>query len=802
MNVILKNLTKHLGNGIASALYAVGIITMFVHAGEANPNSAYVFASAFTSALLFILLASGGAVRIVTVLAIEAAAAASVLSGLKPLMLFESMYNALSAGDISGSINEFACVGAILLTLVSFLISDEPHSAYLLGFLTLIAAAAAWFSGFSIVLKYSFCLILALSALYVNNARLKQNNLKALLSLSLAAAIAAAVLVPNDKTIIVPEVRNAADYTLREIIEFFNLDKDELEQRRSFNMATYGWRSLYDAFGGPAYPLKREIMQVESSEDLYLRGSIRYTYNGRAWVDEGNSEKAGKIKRFMLTGLEGFVYKNEYEKAFDTDKDYALKYFDINTARVTMLDDNSYWAVYTPDRLTKISESGDYNLYYNNIGELFVSRQLKAGDEYTFESYVFSGDREEMRQAVVACKNRKDEAYSGAMLINRGLPENIDTRLYALVQSLTYGTNEPFDIACRICDYLRANGTYTLTPEYTPEGKDFVSYFVLDSMRGYCIYYASAMALMARIAGLPARYVEGYLYDADDSGSAVLTGEDAHAWCEVYFKGFGWVTFDATPPDIQTTDDNSGSDNTQGENTGNNDNGTESTPAPENTPLPTPAPTPTPTPALEIDQPENSPAATPAPTDDSSDDEQTESNTTPEPTPTDPIPEENKDNERNNSDAGSGNDNSRRVLTVLLLVLLIAALAFIVSRRLKLTNPVYAQKKCRTNADKLSLWYRACLNALYTSGAFYSNGETAQDFARRMYDSGLCSEAFISFSAAIEALSYADASKIEKTLSAARESYAYILKRMKLYKRPAWYIKRITKGLGDISILP
>ena len=82
--------------------------------------------------------------------------------------------------------------------------------------------------------------------------------------------------------------------------------------------------------------------------------------------------------------------------------------------------------------------------------------------------------------------------------------------------------------------------------DYPPAERDFVSYFLLDSREGYCSYFASAMAVLCRAAGLPARYVEGYSLHAAPGESVVLTGEDAHAWVEVYFNGVGWLSFDPT----------------------------------------------------------------------------------------------------------------------------------------------------------------------------------------------------------------------------------------------------------------
>lgn len=89
-----------------------------------------------------------------------------------------------------------------------------------------------------------------------------------------------------------------------------------------------------------------------------------------------------------------------------------------------------------------------------------------------------------------------------------------------------------------LAQYLAANTTYSLTPLTPPADEDFVAYF-LETKTGYCTYYASAMAVLCRSLGIPARYVEGYqLPEGTQPGETVtVTQRQAHAWCEVYFKG-------------------------------------------------------------------------------------------------------------------------------------------------------------------------------------------------------------------------------------------------------------------------
>ena len=92
--------------------------------------------------------------------------------------------------------------------------------------------------------------------------------------------------------------------------------------------------------------------------------------------------------------------------------------------------------------------------------------------------------------------------------------------------------------------------TYTTTPGKMPDevtdGASFLEYFV-ESRRGYCSHFATAMVLFAWSEGLPARYVYGFNAPLASEGTTEVSSENAHAWCEIYFENVGWIPFDATP---------------------------------------------------------------------------------------------------------------------------------------------------------------------------------------------------------------------------------------------------------------
>jgi transglutaminase-like putative cysteine protease len=127
------------------------------------------------------------------------------------------------------------------------------------------------------------------------------------------------------------------------------------------------------------------------------------------------------------------------------------------------------------------------------------------------------------------------------------LPDNVPERVLALARDLTATAPTPYDRAVAIETYLRTF-PYNLDVPPPPSDRDVADYFLFELQEGYCDYYATAMVVMARAAGLPARYVVGYATGSYDylSGRYTVVESNAHAWAEVYFPGYGWVEFEPT----------------------------------------------------------------------------------------------------------------------------------------------------------------------------------------------------------------------------------------------------------------
>ena len=112
--------------------------------------------------------------------------------------------------------------------------------------------------------------------------------------------------------------------------------------------------------------------------------------------------------------------------------------------------------------------------------------------------------------------------------------------------------SEIFGSAVDTARYLAEKCRYDLSPQgYTDRGS-YVAQFLTAAKNGYCVQYATAGALILRAAGIPTRYVDGYLasdfYSKDGKFICSVLDSDAHAWVEVYIRGYGWMTFEMTEP--------------------------------------------------------------------------------------------------------------------------------------------------------------------------------------------------------------------------------------------------------------
>lgn len=181
---------------------------------------------------------------------------------------------------------------------------------------------------------------------------------------------------------------------------------------------------------------------------------------------------------------------------------------------------------------------------------------LIAAERYQAVSFLVDASAAELR---ASSSNYPDWAIQHYLQ----LPDELPFRVRELAVEITDQADNPYDKALAIERFLRSI-PYSLKIPEPPSGQDGVDYFLFNLQAGFCDYYASAMAVLARAAGLPARFVMGYasgIYDPNNDHYVVVEA-NAHAWVEIYFNDIGWVAFEPTAaqPAIIRPDDESQQD--------------------------------------------------------------------------------------------------------------------------------------------------------------------------------------------------------------------------------------------------
>jgi transglutaminase-like putative cysteine protease len=217
--------------------------------------------------------------------------------------------------------------------------------------------------------------------------------------------------------------------------------------------------------------------------------------------------------------------------------------------QVQVIGDNLGGLVYVTGALVTMDH--DFNVAVRPPNEVFAVTSEAL--EFRADSLVPVYTEEQLRETMTNYPDWIADRYLQ-------LPDTIPDRVLELARDLTATEPTPYDRALAIEQYLREY-EYTLDVPKPGTRDDIADYFLFELKKGYCDYYATAMVVLARAAGLPTRLVVGYVSGNYDAINAryVVTEADAHAWVEVYFPGVGWIEFEPTggrpPIDRQTEEE-------------------------------------------------------------------------------------------------------------------------------------------------------------------------------------------------------------------------------------------------------
>ncbi|NWF70748.1 MAG: transglutaminase domain-containing protein [Chloroflexi bacterium] len=248
-----------------------------------------------------------------------------------------------------------------------------------------------------------------------------------------------------------------------------------------------------------------------------------------------------------------------------------------------------------------------------NLAVVRPSSVLYRGDVYNATSYLTVATAGELRSAGTNYPQWLFDLYTYVSPSVTDATRQLARQIVAEANAST-----PYDQAKAIERWLRRNITYNETIPQPPLGRDPVDWLLFDPQQGrqgYCNYYASAMIVMLRALGIPARMAAGFAQGDWEplEQRYVVEERDAHTWVEVYFPNYGWIEFEPTA--AQAPLDRTGDDEAQQQPLAPTPT-SNATPTATLTPTPSPSPTgmtPTPPNAANI-MPTMTPTFTPSPT--------------------------------------------------------------------------------------------------------------------------------------------------------------------------------------------
>lgn len=482
----------------------------------------------------------------------------------------------------------FLIILPILVALLVYITYKKNKSIILLNFIFVVSFWYLRYSQIIINNLYYYLFVTIITFIVANYLKLakRYENVELKVNLDIKKIIPYALII----TFLIIKVISALpqDYSgmnLSNYGEIFNntfaktSDGRESALNGEFTINSSGYSNSEKKLGGPITLNKQEIFRVKSPKPYYLKGSVKENYTGSSWTT--TDKNIGKKDK-------NFKFENSYIKRRDMGVGASL-----GSVRITPTKKINTTSFFTPNM--GIDIKGDYNeIYYNKI-PTFLSRS-DVTKPYDAVYYIYNGPYGDVVETVESMINNKgdityahefnyynfsirdfdeqlyffneisklsyemkttmEEDYKEYMQV----PSSVPLEVYDLTNQIVGENDTVIEKARSIRNYLSENYPYTLKVSNVPMDSDFVNYFLFEEKKGYCTYFASATAIMCRIAGIPARYVEGFKTpnNIDENGEYIVTNGEAHAWCEILIDPSRdiWAVVDPSPTPTEFEEEN------------------------------------------------------------------------------------------------------------------------------------------------------------------------------------------------------------------------------------------------------
>lgn len=281
------------------------------------------------------------------------------------------------------------------------------------------------------------------------------------------------------------------------------------------------------------------VMRVRSPASSYWRTYVLESYDsqGQSWKRADRGDYATHLSR-TIAPIEGLIQvQDEPSPAGKTGLPQTFYIEKPLTVEIPL----SYpvQELYFPARGLQLTTTGTVSSPY----------ALRRGVTYGAVSQLRDTSPAALRKANPIPSPEDRIRTNSDLDVDLTLPGGIPLRVKQLADRLTAGQPTEFDKVAAVVSYLRTNYRYSLDAPRLPAGADAVDRFLFVDRVGFCEQFASALAVMLREEGIPARLAVGYSTGDHDAitGAFTVRARDAHAWVEVLFPGVGWVPEDASP---------------------------------------------------------------------------------------------------------------------------------------------------------------------------------------------------------------------------------------------------------------
>jgi len=296
------------------------------------------------------------------------------------------------------------------------------------------------------------------------------------------------------------------------------------------------------SLGGPVHLSEVAVMDVQSPIGRYWRAAVYDQYTGSGWLNTDKVTISLPANDSSPLALPEYELRQEITQTITTFLPGRTMLFAAAQPRKV---DLAAWAVVSyvppvPPGVEPESYVADTEGVITPVSMLYSRSRMKQDTSYAVISFISGADEDTLRAA-------GDDYPEWILDRYLQLPPDLPLRVRSLAEAITENHHNVYDKATALERYLREI-EYNELIAAPPKGVDGVDYFLFGIREGYCDYYASAMAVMARAVGIPAQVAAGYgegEYNPDTKTFRVKE-KDAHAWVEVYFPRFGWVEFEPT----------------------------------------------------------------------------------------------------------------------------------------------------------------------------------------------------------------------------------------------------------------